>query len=74
MTDGGRIPPLRGNDGSGGATTLHVIPSVAEESKSLEMESTAGISDSSATLGMTWRNGRNAILQQVQDERKGKAG
>ena len=31
----------------------YVIPSVAEESKSLEMESTAGILDSSATLGMT---------------------
>ena len=31
----------------------YVIPSVAEESKNLEMESRAGISDSSATLGMT---------------------
>ena len=31
----------------------YVIPSVAEESKNPEMESTAGISDSSATLGMT---------------------
>ena len=30
-----------------------VIPSVAEESKNLEIESTAGILDSSATLGMT---------------------
>ena len=30
-----------------------VIPSVAEESENLEMESTAGILDSSATLGMT---------------------
>ena len=31
----------------------YVIPSVAEESKNLEMESGAGILDSSATLGMT---------------------
>ena len=31
----------------------YVIPSVAEESKSLEMDSRAGILDSSATLGMT---------------------
>ena len=30
-----------------------VIPSIAEESKSLEVESGAGILDSSATLGMT---------------------
>ena len=38
--------------------TLHyVIPSVAEESKSPELESRAGISDSSATLGMTWEGG-----------------
>ena len=43
---------LRGNDG-GGLPLSYVIPSVAEESESLEMESTAGISDSSATLGMT---------------------
>ena len=30
-----------------------VIPSVAEESKNLEMDSRTGISDSSAVLGMT---------------------
>ena len=40
MTVGGRQPP-------------YVIPSVAEESKSLEMDSRSGILDSSATLGMT---------------------
>ena len=40
----------------------YVIPSVAVESKSLEMESKPGISDSSATLGMTYRGGtRNDI-------------
>ena len=47
-------------------TLYYVIPSVAEESKSLEMESKPGILDSSATLGMTSFNG-------VQDERKGRA-
>ena len=58
---------LRGNDGRGMAGMAvgkrnplshvipppYVIPSVAEESKNLEMESRSGIADSSATLGMT---------------------
>ena len=43
---------LRGNDDCGAAPP-YVIPSVAEESKNPEMESRAGIADSSATLGMT---------------------
>ena len=34
-------------------TLYYVIPSVAEESKNLEMDSRSGILDSSATLGMT---------------------
>ena len=38
----------------------YVIPSVAEESKNPEMESRSGISDSSATLGMTWEIARPA--------------
>ena len=52
---------LRGNDGVRGRSPSpmsfrplsYVIPSVAEESENLEMESRAGIVDSSATLGMT---------------------
>ena len=52
---------LRGNDGKRAtAPSLchsenphHVIPSVAEESENPEIESKAGFSDSSATLGMT---------------------
>ena len=46
--EGGREGRLRERSPSS-----YVIPSVAEESEMPEMESTAGISDSSATLGMT---------------------
>ena len=47
------IPAYAGMTVAGMQSLPYVIPSVAEESKNPEMESTAGISDSSATLGMT---------------------
>jgi len=47
------IPAYAGMTVGGLQPTYYVIPSVAEESENLEMESTAGILDSSATLGMT---------------------
>ena len=58
VTDANVVSYLLAGDKSRGILlTLNllqdVIPSVAEESKNLEIESTAGILDSSATLGMT---------------------